>query len=317
MDNISRRDFTKLAVTAGAGLVISPNFNYWKIMSEKLYVDNMGIQLWTVGRLLGENQEKTLESLAELGFKHVELPMFTNVGSIASSLKKNGLIPTCRHFPLAFLTQDWSFYPQRKLPIPEDKSFESVVEDASKNGLKHLVMPNIFPQESGDLDRYKNIANLLNKGGEICQSAGIQLSYHNHNFEFIPIDDIKPFDIILEETDENLLTLQIDVFFLQLVDLDPAAYLKKLGSRVKLLHLKDLNRRVSGDNRLSLVNKDPGPELWNETVALGAGTIDFRSILTAAKEIKVEHCYIEVEGSQSDSVEVLEQSIGHLKTIGL
>ena len=221
MNELSRRSFTKLVALSGTSMFLSPLFSSGKNIFDIPYYDDIGIQLWSVGNLLRSDPEGTLSSLAELGIKQVELPMFTMVGSIAPMLKKYGLKPTSRHFPFAYVTGNWDFIQKNKLPVPEDKSFESVVEDASKHNVKHLVMPNLFPNERGDIDQYKIIAHRLNQIGEICQQAGIQLNYHNHNFEFHPIEGILPFDVIMNETDPKLVSFQLDVYYLYIMGMNP------------------------------------------------------------------------------------------------
>jgi sugar phosphate isomerase/epimerase len=243
--------------------------------------------------------------------------MFTMVGSIAPMLKKYGLKPTSRHFPFAYVTGNWDFIQKNKLPVPEDKSFESVVEDASKHNVKHLVMPNLFPNERGDIDQYKIIAHRLNQIGEICQQAGIQLNYHNHNFEFHPKEGLLPFDVIMNETDPKLVSFQLDVYYLYIMGMNPAGFIGELGNRTKLLHLKDLNKRNNSSDLISLNKNKPSRELWDETVALGTGLLDFESILATAKKNNVENFYIEVEGVQSNSLEVIKQSIEHIKSLGI
>jgi len=277
----------------------------------------MGLQLWSIYKLLESNQEDALANIANMGFRHVELDMFTNAGSIASILNKYGLKPTCRHFPYACISGNRDFYPKNNLPMFENFTVDSVIEDANKFGLKHLVMPYLFPEERGDIDHYKRIADQLNITAEKCKQAGIQLNYHNHQYEFKPIEGVLPFDILLTETDKNLLTFQIDVYFVYAMGLDPAELIKKMGSRVKLLHLKDMNSRNANSEDLSVNQPKDEVELRDETVALGSGLIDFKSILIAARESGVENCYVEVEGVQSNSLKVLEQSLDYLKSLEL
>jgi len=316
LDKFSRRNFTSLVLIAGTGLLLAPELAFGK--DEKLkYADNLGLQLWSVGELLLKDQEKTLEQIAKLGFKHVELPMLTTVESIAKKLQEFGLSVTSRHFPFSFGSQDWSFYSKYNMPIPENKTFESVVEDTSKHGLKHLVMPFLFPEERGNVDHYKKVANKLNKMGEICQKAGIQLNYHNHSFEFKPIEDTLPWDILINETDESLIKFQIDVFFVYLMGIDPATLIKSMGSRVSMLHLKDMNLNLSNKEAFLSAQTKPVWELWDSSVALGKGLIDFKSILMAAKENNIENCYLEVEGSQANSIDVLKHSFDYIKSLDL
>lgn len=304
-------------MTVGTGLLIAPQVSCNINNIRKKYSNDMGLQLWSIYKLLQSDQEETLANISKIGFKQVELPMFSNVGSIAPILNKYGLKPTCRHFPFACITGNRDFYAKHNLPILENFTIDSVLEDANKFGLKHLVMPYLWPEERGNIDHYRRIAEQLNITAEKCKEAGIQLNYHNHQFEFIPIEGVLPYDIIVTETDKSLLTFQIDVYFVYAMGMNPAELIKKMGSRVKLLHLKDMNSRNANSEDLSVNQPKNEIELRDETVALGSGLLDFKSILTAARENNVDNCYIEIEGAQSNSLKVLEHSLDYLKTLDL
>ena len=315
-NNLSRRTFINLTAAATTGLLISPALGHNHLYGSEKYSEDMGIQLWSISQLLKSNLDETLEKLSEIGFTQVEFPMFQMVETIASNLANNGLKPTSRHFPFAYLSNNWDHFPKYNIPIPNQTKFEAVIEDAEKNGLKYLVMPYIFPEERGDIDRYKEIATELNQAGELCKSAGIQLSYHNHHFEFRPINGTLPFSIIESETDPDLLSFQIDVPFIYLMGNDPATFIKRLGNRVSLLHLKDLNKNIQGELLKEFQNK-PIDDLWDQSVELGTGSIDFKSILQAAKEVGVDNCYVELEGKNGNSLDIVMGSFEHLKQIDL
>ena len=75
--------------------------------------------------------------------------------------------------------------------------WDKAVDDAAEVGFKYMVCAYFAESERGDLDHYKKVAEELNNAGERCKKSGIQLCYHNHNFEFVKQGDQYPYDILM------------------------------------------------------------------------------------------------------------------------
>ena len=108
---------------------------------------------------------------------------------------------------------------------------------------------------------------MLNHAGEKARAAGLELCYHNHAFEFQPMQGSRPIDVLLKETDKKLVALELDVFWVSIAGENPVEWLQAQRGRVSLVHLKD---------------KDPAaPKQFNEKVEksafkeAGNGSLDF------------------------------------------
>ncbi len=166
------------------------------------------------------------------------------------------------------------------------------------------MIPYLQDTSRKNLDDYKSSAERFNKAAAITKEAGIQLSYHNHSFEFLPMADGKTgYDVFIEEFSPEMM-FEIDVFWVKLAGIEPVALIEKLKGRVSQLHLKDLREGVEIPNFGSVQ-----PEDFRE---IGNGIIDMKPIMAAAQAAGVEHCHVEQDQSP-DALASVKQSIAHLK----
>ncbi|TWT52546.1 Inosose dehydratase [Rubripirellula amarantea] len=142
-------------------------------------------------------------------------------------------------------------------------------------------------------------------GRRLKNEFGLTFCYHNHGYEFAKHGDGTLFDVLMAQTNPNDVFVELDILWVQFPGADPVEILQKYGSRIKLMHLKDLKKGVVGD--LS------GKTAVENDVALGDGQIDIPAVLAAAKKAGVEHYYIEDE---SPSIDVqVPKSIAYLKSL--
>lgn len=146
----------------------------------------------------------------------------------------------------------------------------------------------------------------FNQAGKILKEEfGLSFCYHNHGYEFEPYQDGTLFDYIMENTDPNYVSFEIDILWTFFPGQDPADIISKNPERFKLMHLKDLRKGVEG-------NMSGGTAIEND-VALGTGQLDIPAILKAAKAAGIKHYYIEDE-SPSYTTQV-PQTIAYLKSL--
>ena len=270
-----------------------------------------GLQLWSVQKLLDEDPARTLEKIAAMGIQHVELSAPSPVDDIAPLLPSLGLTAKSLHFFYSYLSDDWEVLNAYHLPIPPKRNFQDLIESAVKYGIDHLVLVVLFPEERGNADHYKGVAEKLYAAGELCRQAGIQLSYHHHHFEFKPVQGIKPFTIFQEYTSEESLKFEIDVFWLKIMGIDPVSFIDKLSHRISLLHLKDLRKDYNEADQVK-----PLADLTGEVEILGQGQLDFASILQAALKNEVAYLYMELEGPKlADNLPAIQNSFQYLNSL--
>jgi sugar phosphate isomerase/epimerase len=147
------------------------------------------------------------------------------------------------------------------------------------------------------LSQLKEIAYQLNVAGEQCKSAGLKLAVHNHYQEFEDLDGKPIFDRLLEMTDPELVTVEMDLCWAVKGGADPVEYFQRYPKRIQMLHVKDLG---------------PAPEY--AMVPVGAGTIDFARIFAAAQADGVKYYIVELEGAAS-TMKAAEESYRYLRTL--
>lgn len=182
----------------------------------------------------------------------------------------------------------------------------SIVKKAKALGAKYVMCPWV-PHERGKFskaDADKAIA-VFNAGGKVLKENGLIFCYHAHGFEFQPYMDGTLLDYIIQQTNPEYVSFEMDVFWMQFGGGDPVALLKKYGNRWKLLHLKDMKKGITKDLT--------GGTDVEYNVPLGTGEIDMKGILIEARKIGVAHYFIEDESSAV--VDQVPKSIAYLKSL--
>lgn len=166
-----------------------------------------------------------------------------------------------------------------------------LAEAANELGATYVVLPSMPEENRKTIDDYKRTAELFNKIGAEAKSNGIRFAYHNHGYGLSKMDGILPLDIILQQTDPSLVWLEMDLFWTTAGGADPIALLKANKGRYKLMHVKDMKKKVrfSGDGG----TPNQWTALWGEMTTAGDGVLDLKNILAVAKENGLDHCVVE------------------------
>jgi sugar phosphate isomerase/epimerase len=146
---------------------------------------------------------------------------------------------------------------------------------------------------------------VFNAGGKVLKENGITFKYHVHGYEFQPYGSGTLFDYLVENTDPDYVSLQMDVMWTHFGGGDPVGLLKKYGKRWVSLHLKDFRKGAPKD-----MTGGTGPE---NDVPLGEGELDFPRILREANKIGIQHFFVEDESEKE--LETLPKSIAYLKKL--
>jgi sugar phosphate isomerase/epimerase len=232
----------------------------------------IGIQLYTIRDLVAENLEGTLETLSNIGYKSVEAAGYDNrrfynllPGEYKKVVEGYGLMPLSSHSNFSL----------------EEAS--TVIEDTQEAGMKYLVIPWLPEEKRKTLDDYKILADEFNKIGELCKSAGLTFGYHNHDFEFKKIDNVVPYNVLLENTEPDFVSFQLDLYWIIYAGFRPTDYFKSFPGRFKTWHVKDMD----GSNE-------------SETTEVGKGIINFQSIFKKKELAGMEYCFVEQEHFKTD-----------------
>jgi sugar phosphate isomerase/epimerase len=150
-------------------------------------------------------------------------------------------------------------------------------------GTKYCVQPWVNEPDR-NIETYKKMIGDWNEVGKIMKEAGIQFGYHNHNFEFLNMDGIVPYyDLFLPEMDADLITMEIDLYWVTKAGQDPVEMFKKYPGRFQLFHLKDMFEETEA--YFDVIKDDIAP--------VGAGKIDFKRILAAKETAGMKHFFVE------------------------
>lgn len=261
---LGRREFLEtVGLAAGSALVPRiPNPQSPSPLAAR--IPRVGLQLYTVRDLLKTDFEGTLKKVAAIGYKEVELTDF--FGRTPADVKKLldglGLAPVSMHFDYA------------KLPA----GLDAMIADAHTLGLSYITFAWIDEKLRPDIDGWKRVAESLNQTGEKVKAAGLQLAYHNHSYEFKPLQGQLPYDVLLANTDPKLLQGEMDLFWITDGGQDPLAYFAKYPGRFTQVHVKDMA---------------PGPGPDHTMVDVGKGIIDWKKIFAHSAEAGIKHYYVE------------------------
>ncbi len=297
---MNRREFIQ-----GAALTMTlPLINGCSLLSPSrnshLY---KGVQLHSVREQLSTNPNNTFAALANIGYQHVEWADITTLASQHAVAQANGLEVTSVHAMSPFLFGERESIAHHGIKVPVAlNSSQKVLELLARHQIKNLVFPYLFVEERQSLDQYKWLIEQLNLLGGQAKQFGITVSYHNHEFEFNAIDGQLPFDLLVRDLEQ--VAFELDVFWLQYAGVDPAKMIEQLGARCRLLHLKDLAPNIVMPTQVAA----------NDFKPLGQGSIDFSSVLAAAKSVGVQHAFVEQDHATAPMLEQLRQSFNYLQT---
>ncbi|WP_245893271.1 sugar phosphate isomerase/epimerase family protein [Parapedobacter indicus] len=255
--------------------------------------NEIGMVSYTYRNEFANDVPSTLDKIRQLGVVDME---FSNLfGQSAQSLRKllDDREMSCSSFGVSY-------------DDLVNKTSE-VAENANALGAKYVRVASI-PHERGSFtleEAQKAVADFNRVGKALKDKYGLMFIYHNHGFEFHPYGDGTLYDYIVNNTDPDYVSFELDILWAFFPGFDPVELLEKYGPRYKALHLKDLKKGIEG-------NLSGGTNKEND-VALGTGQIDIPAILKAAKSAGVAHYYIEDESDRVD--EQVPQSIAYLKSL--
>jgi len=283
-NNLNRRSFLQTSALTGTVLLLSDSL----FASSKTKKKNIGIQLYSVRDEMKKDPLGTLKKVAEMGYKNVEHANYVNgkfygydpkefrkiLDDLGLAMPSGHTVMGAQHFDSAKndFTDVW----------------KKTVEDAAFLGQKYVVSPWLDVSLRKNFDDCKRFMEVFNKSGELCKNSGMKFGYHNHDFEFsLRLTSVKVYDIILQNTDPNLVAQQLDIGNMYNGGGRAVELLKQYPGRFELMHVKD---EIKGE-------KEP-----YESTILGTGIIGVADVLKlAAKSGGTNEYIIEQESYQGKS----------------
>ena len=276
---MDKRSFLKTTITASIGLGTIPLMNSCQIVMKS----NIGLQLYTLRDEMEINPRKTLEHVAKVGYKELETADYkegkiygmepSNFNGMVADL---GMKIVSGHISYNDLKFDW----------------DRVLNMLQETDQKFVVLPYLEENER-NLKVYNEVIELLNNKGAELRKLDKVMAYHNHDFEFDRIEDIVPMELLLEETDPNLVDFELDLYWIFKAGVSALDLFKRHENRFSLWHVKDMS--FKGD-----------------FTEIGNGVIDFQEIFDKAQLAGMQHFFIEQDQS-IDPKKSIETSFNNVK----
>jgi sugar phosphate isomerase/epimerase len=246
----------------------------------------IGIQLYMVLKAYQDDPMGTLKRLKAIGYSEIEAIITSTAATLRDQLNEAGLACPSMHF--------------------DSLGIDAGIDAAHTLGTQYFVssmLPSFMAktkmsksEPTYSRDDAKRTAEFANQIGEKAKQAGLQYAYHNHHREFTDVGQGQTFyDVLLKETDPNLVKLELDCGWVHAGGKNPADIFNANPGRIPLMHAKDFLPSPKPD-------AFPGAEL-------GRGTVDYQPIMAAADRTGLKHCFVEQEGpfnrmSQLDAARV-------------
>ncbi len=233
-----------------------------------------GLALYTVREDMAKDPIATLKKVAETGYAYIEAAGYIEGKyygmeplEFKKSLMEIGLTQMSTHQPTVTL-----------------ENADQLIADAKDAGFKYFVIPvppkGHYTRDPETRKRHMDgdlqpLVDMLNAIGKKCKDQGLQLLYHNHDFEYEKNKQgIVPIEYMIENSDPGFVNFQMDLYWVTKAGADPIAYFEKYPGRFKSWHVKDMNKE-------------------GNFAPVGTGTIDFKRILKEKKRSGMEFYMVE------------------------
>jgi sugar phosphate isomerase/epimerase len=271
----------------------------------------VALQVYSVRDFAENDLKGTLEKIKEMGYDGVEFAgLYGNqAGQVKKMVQETGLIPISAHVPLDEMLSD-----------PD-----TVIGDYAEIGCKYIAVPYLPEERRPGKDGFEKTLKDIEMLAKAAKKFGIQMLYHNHDFEFVKVDGEYGLDIIYKTIPEELLKTQIDTCWVNVAGEDPVEYIRKYSGRAPVVHLKDFV--MKGKKKPEQLYELIGIETKTEVESgenfgfrpVGYGVQDFPSILKASREAGAEWVVVEQDRPAlgKTSLECAAMSREYLKKLGV
>ena len=313
---LRRRDFLTTTLTAVVGGALSA-FN-------KTHLERIGLGLFTIPKFLDQDFAGAMKMLAQIGYKEIEFfgPYPFSVPSaherwkaISASLgvRQSGYFGLTAQQMKKVLDRNNLTSPSMHVDMNTLRTrMSETAEAAHAIGQRYVCLPSIPAEERKNLDAYKRVADEFNEIGARAEKAGLRFAYHNHGYGLAEMEGQIPFQVLLERTDARLVDLQMDIYWTTAGGADPIALQKTYPGRFRLIHIKDMTKRVrfAGDGG----DAEQWMALFPFIADAGSGVLDLPGILAQARKSDVQHFLVERDLAPNP-VETLKKSYQYLAAL--
>ncbi|MDN4074298.1 sugar phosphate isomerase/epimerase family protein [Fictibacillus terranigra] len=249
-------------------------------------MQNRGLQLYTIRELCEKDFIGTLKQVSSWGYKGAQFAGYhdTSAKALKQTLDDYDLKPAGSHIGLDQLKED---------------ELKRQIEYNQILGNDLLVLAYLIEEHRKNIDDYKRVAETLNHAGYLLNREGLNLGYHNHDFEFADHGGETGYDILLNETDPSLVSFELDCYWAAYSGYDPVQFMDRLGERLVTLHMKDM--AVKGTEKQSTI--------------LGKGELDLESIVKKGNQFSVLWFIVEQEHFEKDLATTAKENARALENL--
>jgi sugar phosphate isomerase/epimerase len=307
----SRRDFLRVSATGAMGALALSQFGCKTPVPAPapapaaapvdLKSFGVGLQLYTIRDAMELDVPGSLKKVSDMGYKNLELAKYADgkfYGYAPEEFKKMvndlgmDIISSHTQVEAKGITLD---------------NAKKMAEDHAKLSVKYCVQPWVVEEARKTLSSFSKMVAEWNKVGKIMKEYGIQFAYHNHNFEFATLQGKVPyFDVFMAEMDKDLITMEIDLFWVTKAGQKPVEIFKKYPGRFQLFHMKDMYTEEAPYFTTTGVT---------DFAPVGAGIINFKEILAAKDVAGMKYLFVEQDSTKDGKpFDAIQTSITNLTT---
>jgi sugar phosphate isomerase/epimerase len=317
---LNRRNFLRnTTALAASGLLLSD-----KLFAREYFLQPIGIQFFSLPNLLDQDFAGAIAMLSGMGYKEAELYGPYPFSTKAAQDRWAAVTPSLGFKGSGFFGHSAGevkeIFAKNNMRVPSmhtdldtlENGMDKLAEAANTLGATYVILPAIPEDRRKTLDDYKKMAETFNRIGANAKKGGIRFGYHNHGYGLKEIDGKIPLNLILDNTDPSLVYLEMDLYWTTAGGADPIAYLTHYPNRYKLMHVKDMSKKVrfSGDGG----DSKQWIELFPYMTTAGNGVLDLKNILPKAKASGVDHFIVEQDMVKDPQI-ALKKSFDYLNTI--
>ena len=257
----------------------------------------LGVQLFTVRKEAERNLPRVLDQIRRIGYQEVET--YAGLYTFSAEALRHMIVDAGLRAPSGHFNYD---------------DLGTRFQYATEMGLEWMVCSMIDPSMWGSEQGFQTAAKQFNAWGKQAKALGMRFAFHNHDYEFRPFASTGAgagpkdgYDALMQETDPELVFFEVDCYWVAQAGHDPVTLMKRLGQRLKMLHLKD---RAPGFPITYDMNQDSG-----HFMPVGNGTLDWKAILAEGERLGVEHYFVEQDETHGPAIDAVRESYRYLESI--
>jgi sugar phosphate isomerase/epimerase len=275
----TRREFIIRSGALAAGAMLFP-----ACTTSSASGGNYGVQLYTFRKEMDADPKGTLKQIADIGIKQIETARSPKGHYYGLSPKEMKTV--CADLGMTL----------RSGHVHLDDQWEKTMEEAVESGQEYVIC-STMPTEGQTVDNYKSVAEAFNRAGEQCKKLNLKFGYHNHAYEFESDNGQVLYDVLLDNSQTDLVHMELDLGWVIVGGKDPLDYFERYEGRFPLWHLKDMDMTEK------------------ESTEFGKGGLDITKMLASKNESGVKYIFIEQEEYASTPLESMKYNMDFLSRL--